>query len=1324
VEEQPTTPPPAPDSGAETVDAPARGDLRARLDGLGFGDRQRLGRRLAKARKPVDRQKVAAAIDAALAAVAHRRAHIPAITYPANLPITGRRDELKEVIAAHQVVVVAGETGSGKSTQLPKILLELGLGAAGLIGHTQPRRVAARTIAERVAEELGESVGGTVGYAVRFDDKVGDDTAVKVMTDGILLAELQRDRLLGRYEALIVDEAHERSLNIDFLLGYLKQLLPSRPDLKVIITSATIDTDRFSAHFDDAPVVTVSGRMFPVEVRYRPYGEPVVADEGDDAIDDDRDQTEAICDAVAELNRDTDGDVLVFLSGEREIRDTADALAKKVPDGTEILPLYARLSTAEQQRVFRAHKKRRVVLATNVAETSLTVPGVRSVVDAGTARISRYSHRLKVQRLPIEKISQASANQRAGRCGRVGPGICIRLFAEDDFDARPEFTDPEIQRTNLASVILQMLNLGLGDIEAFPFLDPPDHRSIKDGLALLDELGAVTLGDDGVRQLTDIGRRLVRLPIDPRLGRMVLEAERQGSVAEVLVIAAALSIQDPRERPQEHRQAADELHRRFRAEGGSDLLAFVNLWRHVEDRRKELSGNRFRRECRDEYLNFLRIREWRDLVRQITRAAHDLGIDPAEGEAHPDQVHRALLAGLLSHLGMKEREGREYRGARNGKFQLAPDSALAKKTPAWVMVAELVETNRLWGRRAAAIDPAWAESLAEHLVRRSHGDPRWDARGGRAVTDERVTLYGLPIVPTRRVGYDQVDVGEARDLFVEHALVRREWTSDHAFLKANEAFIAETKDLSDRLRRTDIFDERTLWRFYDRRVPDDIVSGRHFDRWWKQARREHPDLLTLSVADLVDDGIAYDPADFPDTWVQGAIELPVTYRFAPGEDLDGVTVHIPMALLNQVEPWDFDWQVRGRRRELVEALVTTLPKAQRRDLNPIAETARRAADRVRFEYRPIVDVLADLLSEMSGTRISPDAFDVRRLPPHLRITFAVSDNHEVVVLGKDLDAVRALVGGRARAAVAAVNRDIERSGLTRWDVGELPVSVSSPGPDGQDVIGYPALIDEGDTVAVKVFSRPEIADRIHASGLRRLLLLNIVIGVRGLEREMPNPARLAIAAVEGLSLGGLLRDVINASANRIVSEQGGAVRDAVRFDVLLERARRDLRGLASRALSEAGDDLVEASKVAAHIDRLAAAPMSGVEGGHLEASLVDARAQLRRLVRPGFVSSAGIERLVDVGRYLRALDKRLEKLPESPRRDQLELAEVTAVERYYGQLLEALTPSQVTPRVVAVGWQLEELRVSVFAQSIGVKGQVSTKRIRAEIDRLFAGDLD
>ena len=1256
------------------------------------------------------------AADARLAA---RAAAVPAITYPPELPITERRDDLLAAIGDHQVVIVAGETGSGKSTQLPKLCLELGRGVAGLIGHTQPRRVAARTIAERIAEELGTELGTAVGYTVRFTDRVGDGTYVKVMTDGILLAEIQRDRMLRRYDTLIIDEAHERSLNIDFLLGYLKQLLPRRPDLKVIVTSATIDTARFSAHFSDAPIIEVSGRTYPVEVRYRPWGTPLLADEGDDAIDDDRDQIRAVVDAVDELGREGPGDVLVFLSGEREIRDTADALNELDRRDTEVLPLYARLSAAEQHRVFEPHRGRRVVLATNVAETSLTVPGVRYVVDAGTARISRYSHRLKVQRLPIEKVSQASANQRAGRCGRVAPGICIRLYAEEDFDGRDEFTDPEILRTNLASVILSMTNLGLGDVARFPFLDPPEDRAIRDGVALLEELGALEPGQPAdQRRLTKQGKRLARLPIDPRLGRMVLQAEVEGSVREVLVIAAALAVQDPRERPTDKQQAADELHRRF-AVPGSDFLALVALWDHLGERREELSSNQFRRECRAEFLNYLRVREWQDLHRQLRQAARRLDIEPATAPAQPDQVHRALLAGLLSHVGMKDKDTREYRGARNGRFQLVHGSSLAKKPPAWVMAAELVETNRLWGRVAAAIAPEWADELGAHLVKRSYGEPTWEERSGRATTTERVTLYGLPVVTGRKVGYDRVDVDEARDLFIDHALVRGEWKGRHAFLADNERFLADLADLGDRLRRYDLLDDHAVFAFYDQRVGPDVVSGRHFDTWWKRTRREQPDLLTMTVADLVGEGPAVDLADFPDEWHQGDLTFPVTYRFDPGATGDGVTVHLPMAVLNRVEPIGFDWQVPGFREELAEALVRTLPKAERRNLTPLADTARAAARIVRRTPRTdehdLAQVLAGALTELAGAPISPLDLDAREVPAHLRITFSAEDGDTVVAVGKDLDAVRQLVGGRVRAAIAEVTPDIERSGITRWDVGDLPRVVVST-VDGLRTEGYPALLDDGDSVSIKVFSRPEVADRIMPGGVRRLVLLSVPVGVKGLERSVPNAVRLAIAAVPDLTLGKLLRDAIVAAADQVVADHGGAVWEEAAFEQLLAAARAELRPTAEAALRAAGDVVVAAAEVERALGRVVVPAV--------EPTVDDARAHLRRLVRPGFIRSAGPRRLADVLRYVRGIERRLDKAPEDPVRDQRRLAEVRAVERDHAALLKALRPSQVTPRVVEAGWMLEELRVAMFAQSLGAKGQVSAKRITKELDRLFAGDLD
>ncbi|HTE74224.1 MAG TPA: ATP-dependent RNA helicase HrpA, partial [Actinomycetes bacterium] len=864
----------------------------------------------------------------------------PPVSYPPELPVAQRRDDIAAAIRDHQVVVVAGETGSGKTTQLPKICLELGRGVAGLIGHTQPRRIAARSVAERIAEELKVPLGDAIGYSVRFTDRVGPATMVRLMTDGILLAEIQRDRELRAYDTIIVDEAHERSLNIDFLLGYLASLLPRRPDLKLVITSATIDTERFAAHFGGAPVVEVSGRTYPVEVRHRPLVDP------DRPEAEEQDVVAGILAAVDELREEDNGgagnDILVFLSGEREIRDTADALRghlRGVREEVEVLPLYARLSAAEQHRVFEPHSARRVVLATNVAETSLTVPGVRYVVDPGTARVSRYSHRLKVQRLPIERVSQASANQRAGRCGRTSDGVCIRLYSEDDFRERPEFTEPEILRTNLASVILQMTALGLGDLAAFPFLEPPDRRQVKDGLDLLVELGALEQpgkrAGAATRRLTPLGRSLARLPVDPRLARMLLEADRNGCVPDVLVIVAAMSIQDPRERPAEHQQAADTMHRRF-ADDRSDFLAYRNLWVYLQEQQKSLSGNAFRRMCRTEFLHYLRVREWQDLVGQLRQVAKSIGLSTA-GEVgapgdEPKPVHLSLLAGLLSHVGLWDPDRREYAGARGAHFAAWPGSALFKKPPAWVMAGELVETSRLWGRDLGRIEPEWVEPLAEHLVKRSYSEPHWSAKQGAVMAYEKVTLYGVPIVASRRITYGRIDPGLSRELFVRHALVQGEWRTHHRFFHHNRELLADVEELEHRARRRDILvDDETLFDFYDERVPPDVVSARHFDAWWKAARRETPDLLTFDPEMLVREGASrVNDADFPDAWVRGGLQLPLTYQFEPGTDADGVTVHVPVAVLNRLTPSGSDWQVPGLRLEVVTALLRTLPKDLRR----------------------------------------------------------------------------------------------------------------------------------------------------------------------------------------------------------------------------------------------------------------------------------------------------------------------------------------------------------------------------------------------------------
>ena len=1222
-----------------------------------------------------------------------------------ELPILERADELIAAIAAHQVVIVAGETGSGKSTQLPQFCLRAGRGVDGMIGHTQPRRIAARTIADRIAEEMGCELGTTVGYAVRFTDRVGEQTRIKVMTDGILLAEIQRDRLLRRYDTLIIDEAHERSLNIDFLVGYIRQLLPRRPDLKLIVTSATIDTQRFSEHFGNAPIITVEGRTYPVEIRYR-------------ALDDDgeRDQVQAVCAAVEELSHEGPGDVLVFLSGEREIHDTADALRRSNLRDTEVLPLYARLSSVEQHRIFQSHRGRRIVLSTNVAETSLTVPGVRYVVDTGTARISRYSHRLKVQRLPIEPVSRASADQRAGRCGRVAPGICIRLYDEEGFADRPAFTEPEILRTSLASVILQMTNLGLGDVAAFPFIEPPDSRSIRDGYLLLDELGALQPVGPGAavtdRRLTKVGRQLARLPIDPRMGRMVVEADRHGCVREVMVIAAALSIQDPRERPAEHREAADEMHGRFAVDdaASSDFIAFVKLWDYLRARQQELTGNQFRRLCRSEYLNYLRVREWQDVFSQLRQITGQLGIRPGSEAAHPDHIHQALLAGLLSHLGMRDgtadNKGREYNGAHGSKFAIGNSSVLSRKQPKWVIAAELVETNRLWARTVASVQPEWAEVIAKHLTKYSYGEPRWDARSGRAVVGERVTLYGLPIVTNRTIGYDRIDGTAARTMFIRHALVEGDWTSTHDFIKHNAEFLDDLRSREDRTRKLDAIDDEALIDFYDRRVDSAVVSSRHFDRWWKDARRREPELLTMT-AEALGRTSDSDANLYPTTWTHADLVLPATYRFDPGAADDGVTVHVPLAVLGRLTTDGFDWQVPGFRADLVAALMQTMPKDLRRQLIPAAETTAAAYRLLEVADEPLAVALARAVeAAVPGVRVPPRAFDASRVPDHLRITFAVHDETDAVVgVGKDLDEIKRRLRATLRAAVARVTPVDERRGITKWDVGDLPRRVDTV-RGGHTVHGYPALLDDGDGVSLRVFTTAELQERVMRGGVKRLLLLAVPVGKRAVEAQLANRDKLMLARFGPQTAEAIATDCVAAVAGRLVAEHG-EVWTTDQFDALVTTARRQLPLRSAIALRTSAEIIALAADIEEQLAKLISASVAP--------NVADVRRHLARLVRRGFVIAHGEHRLADVLRYVNGLKRRLDKLPENPAKDLHKLAEVRNVEREYSALLESLSPGDVGHEVIDLGWMLEELRVSIFAPSLGTSRPISTKRIVAEL---------
>jgi ATP-dependent helicase HrpA len=1292
---------------------PADKALKARLADLMPRDERRLGRRLDGARKirdPAKRQAVLVEIEAGIAEAAARlegrKAALPRITYPADLPVSQRKDDILAAIRDHQVVIVAGETGSGKTTQLPKICLELGRGLRGMIGHTQPRRLAARTVSERIAEELDVPVGGAVGYQVRFTDHVGDNTFVKVMTDGILLAEIQRDRLLRRYDTLIIDEAHERSLNVDFILGYLKRLLPRRPDLKVVITSATIDPERFSRHFGDAPIIEVSGRTYPVEVRYRP-----IQPEGDDDVDPDRDQTQAILDAVDELSAEGPGDILVFLSGEREIRDTAEALGKQDLRHTEITPLYARLSAAEQHRVFQPHPGRRIVLATNVAETSLTVPGIRYVIDPGTARISRYSHRLKVQRLPIEAISQASANQRKGRCGRVAEGICIRLYSEQDFLTRPEFTDPEILRTNLASVILQMAAAGLGEVADFPFLDPPDKRSVTAGVQLLEELGALRPKD--AEPLTALGRKLVTLPVDPRLGRMVLEADRNDCVREVMVIAAALSIQDPRERPTDAQQAADERHARFR-DPSSDFLSYLNLWRYLREKQRELSGNQFRRMCRAEFLNYLRVREWQDIYSQLRQLTRTLGITLNDQNAPEDRIHKSLLAGLLSHLGLKDGDKREYLGARNARFAIFPGSALFKKPPRWVMAAELVETSRLWARVVAQVEPAWAESLAGHLVKRTYSEPHWEKKQGAVMAFEKVTLYGVPIVANRKVNYGRIDPVVSRELFIRHALVEGDWETHHAFFAANRELLDEVEDLEHRARRRDILvDDETLFDFYDGRIPADVVSGRHFDSWWKKARRDDPELLTFSTDMLINEGAGRVSAvDYPDTWVYDGLRLPLTYQFEPGNEADGVTVDVPLAALAGLSPDPFEWQVPGLREELVTQLIRGLPKAWRVNFVPAPDYARAVVDRTGPADGALLPALEEQLLRMTGVTVPRDAWQVGRLPEHLRMTFRVRDaGGNPLATGKELRALQDQLKPKTHEIIASAAAGVERQGLTSWDLGELPRVFEHRQPDGLTVRAYPALHDDGGSVSVRVFETE--AEQAHAMwrGTRRLLLLTTASPVPNVQSHLTNQAKLALTDNPHRNVADLLDDCIRCAADKLMADAGGPAWDAAGFAALRDRVRT---GLADTTLGT-----VIAVQRILTLARAVRRRLSGTSNPVMIPALTDVRAQLDGLVYRGFVTDTGWQGLAEIPRYLQAMEKRLDRLPANAQRDRQLTEQVAYVTDEYRATLDRL-PAAIAESDAArrIRWMIEELRVSFFAQALGTPHPVSEKRILRAIDEL------
>ncbi|MDA0111363.1 ATP-dependent RNA helicase HrpA [Vibrio sp. La 4.2.2] len=1284
--------------------------LKKALKDCMIRDRFRLSKRIAGAtriKKPEAQSAVfdEIAIDIArsMMVAQQRAATKPTINYPEQLPVSQKKDEIAEAIENNQVVIVAGETGSGKTTQLPKICSELGRGQFGLIGHTQPRRLAARSVANRIAEEMETSLGEFVGYKVRFNDQISENTQVKLMTDGILLAEIQHDRFLNQYDTIIIDEAHERSLNIDFILGYLRELLPKRPDLKIIITSATIDPERFSKHFNDAPIIEVSGRTYPVETRYRPLS-------GDD--DGDRDQLEGIFEAVDELCDEGLGDILIFMNGEREIRDTADALAKRNLRDTEIVPLYARLSAGEQNKIFQPHAGRRIVLATNVAETSLTVPGIKYVIDPGTARISRYSYRTKVQRLPIEPVSQASANQRKGRCGRVEEGICIRLYSEEDFESRPEFTDPEILRTNLASVILQMTALGLGDIEAFPFVEAPDKRNIQDGVRLLEELGAINdKAKDPKKRLTPIGRKLARLPIDPRLARMVIEAPRLGCLKEVMVIASALSIQDPRERPSDKQQSSDDKHKRF-FDKESDFLTFVNLWDYIQKQQKALSGNQFRKQCKQDYLNYLRVREWQDVYFQIHQAMREMDEKLNQEPGSYQSVHTALLVGLLSHIGVKDQEKNEYQGARNARFHIFPASGLFKKQPKWIMSAELVETSKLWGRIIAKIQPEWIEPLAKHLIKRSYSEPHWSKKRAAVMAHEKVMLYGVPIVPKRLVNYGAIDPVLSRELFVRSALVEGDWETKHAFFKQNRKLLQEVEELEHKSRRRDILvDDDELFDFYDQRVGTEVVSGRHFDTWWKKASQKNKELLNFEKEMLFKgDASHVTDLDYPNFWHQGGFKLKLSYQFEPGEDSDGVTVHIPLPILNQIDSEGFDWQIPGLRHELVVSLIKALPKTLRKNFVPAPNYADAFLARVTPMEAPLLDALEKELRRMTGVEVLRDDWNLEQLPDHLKITFrAVDHRNRKLKENRNLYELKESLKDKVQQTLSKVaDDDIEQQGLHTWSFGELP-KVYSQKRGGFDVKAYPALVDNKDSVEIKLFETEVEQEQVMKEGQRRLLLLNVPSPIKYLHTNLPNKSKLGLYFNPYGKVLDLIDDCIACGIDKLIEGQGGLVWDADKFEQLKEYVRGEL-----------GDTVVD---IAQQVETIltTAFNINKKLKGRVDLTMVfalsDIKAQIEGLIFKGFATECGWKRLPDILRYLKAIEKRMEKLPIDPNRDRMHMLKVESVTQDYKELLNKIPKGMKIPEnVKEIRWMLEELRVSYFAQQLGTPYPVSDKRVLNAID--------
>ncbi len=1257
-------------------------------------DRHRFQQHLSRLKKQRGQQdntvalkKFAAQVETSSEKVKSRRENIPKPTFPEELPISAKRTEIVKAIAENQVVILCGETGSGKSTQLPKICLDMGRGVTGLIGHTQPRRIAARTVAARVAEELNTQLGKYVGYKIRFKDNVGPNTYIKVMTDGILLAETQGDRFLDAYDTLIIDEAHERSLNIDFLMGYLRTLLPKRPDLKVIITSATIDPERFSQHFNDAPIIEVSGRTYPVEMRYRPLIEP-----GQE--ESEKDLQQGIKDAVDEISLIDQGDILIFLSGERDIRETTETLRKHQLKNTEVIPLYAKQGASDQNKIFQAHKKRHIILATNVAETSLTVPGIRYVIDPGFARVSRYSPRSKVQRLPIENISQASANQRKGRCGRVSEGMCIRLYSEDDFNARPLFTEPEIKRTSLASVILQLASLRFGDIEAFPFVEPPDGRYINDGYKLLEELGAV----DRFRTILPIGIQLAKLPVDPRIGRMILAANDQNCLTETLIIASALSVQDVRDKPMDKMQQADEAHAKF-ADEDSDHIWFINLWKFYHEQMQHLSQNKMRKLCRTNFLNFMHLREWMEIHSQLKGLTADLGFSANNEPAEHDAIHRSLLSGLLGNIGFLT-DRKEYTGARGVKFFIFPGSGQFKKTPKWLMSTELVETTKLYGRTNAKIEPEWIIKIAGDLVKKSYSDPHWSKKSGQVRALEKIVLYGLTLSADRSVNYGPIDPADSRRLFIQGALVTGQTHARLAFLQHNQKLLAEIESMEHRSRRLDILiDDQVRFDFYDEKIPAHINNIRGLEKWYKDSSKQDSDFLFFDRDFLIrEDANEVCDQALPEELSVAGMNLPLTYHFEPGAKDDGVTLSVPMAVLNQLQQDRFDWVVPGLIKEKVTELIRSLPKQLRRNFVPAPNYAEACCESLEYAEGNLFEMISAHLKKMTGIEIPIDVWDQKKLADHLQINFKVIDAHgKVSSEGRNLKGLQGKLGDEVEQTFSAETTwAIERSNIRKWDFGELPEIVETV-KHGMPLRGYPALVDDGDSVSIKVQDTQAKALKFHQDGLIRLIRLSLPEQMKYLNKNLPDLEKIYILFSSAGKKDELKEDLVKAIIQRVFITSQNIFYSEQAFLKQLEQGRGEIIPIATELSKKLMNALQQFHAIKKRLS--GKTPLTWLN------LVQEIQLQLDNLIYPGFISKTPDEWLQQLPKYLQAIDKRLDKFDRDPAKDKQLSAKVNSFWRRYIEV------GSKTSDLLYFRWMIEELRISIFAQELGTKHPVSEKRL-------------